>query len=77
MADLFLILTATQAQALAGPTADGAALAPMALADGMTFVLPQAVMSDPAHAPRHAALSALPLAPVAPEAFPTVRLAPA
>lgn len=70
----FLILTAAEAASLAGPTADGAELAPLALADGETFVLPLATLTDPAHAAWHAALAALPVAAVARELFPAVPL---
>ncbi|WP_127090119.1 hypothetical protein [Aquabacter cavernae] len=59
MSALFLILNAQDAQAVRGPTAAGAALEPMAQADGTTFVLPMAVLDDPAHAVHHALLAAL------------------
>jgi membrane-bound inhibitor of C-type lysozyme len=57
-----IILTAPQAAAVRGETSAGAALDPVALADGVTFVLPEKVLSDPAHAARHALLAALPAA---------------
>lgn len=54
-----LILDAETATAVAGSTADGAALEPIPLADG-TFALPARVLADPAHAERHAQLCGLP-----------------
>lgn len=55
-----IVLTAEQAEEVRGPTATGAALEPVSLADGVTFVLPEAVLSDPAHAERRAMLESLP-----------------
>lgn len=57
---MMLVLTLAEAQALRGATAPGAALDPLPLADGATFVLPLSVLDDPAHTPRRDALSALP-----------------
>lgn len=76
MADSFLILTRAQAEAVDGPTATGAALRPLALADGTRFVLPVAVLADPAHQQRHAELSRLPVAQVPPEDFLATTLSP-
>lgn len=72
MADLFLILTVAQAEPLRGPTAQGAALWPLALADGVRSVLPVAVLEDPAHHARHAELALLPVAEVPPQDFPAM-----
>lgn len=55
-----IVLTASEADAVRGATAAGAALEPVALADGVTFVLPEAVLSDLAHADKHNILLALP-----------------
>lgn len=65
-----IILTEQQADAVRGPTAPGAALDPIPLADGMSWVLPEAVLVDPAHATRHAWLAGLPVREVAPEEWP-------
>lgn len=59
-----LILDAETAAAVAGSTADGAALEPIPLADG-TFALPARVLADPAHAAHHATLRDLPTREVA------------
>lgn len=59
-----IILTSEQAAAVRGPTAPGSALDPIPLADG-SYVLPEAVLADPAHAIRHEALAALPTREVA------------
>lgn len=67
---MFLILTSDQADALRGPTAPGAELAPVLLADGETWVLPAQVLDDPAHVARRAQLDALPRRAVAAEDFP-------
>lgn len=55
-----IILTQAQADQVRGATASGHALDPIALADGVTFVLPEAVLTDPAHAVHHSLLSSLP-----------------
>lgn len=68
----FLILTAAAADALAGPTGAGAALAPVALTDGVTFVLPLGVRTDLAHQAVAAALAALPEAWVDATRFPVL-----
>ena len=64
MSDLFIILTAEIAAAVRGPTGPGAALVPLRLADGVTYVLPEAVLGDFDHESRHGALQALPIRPV-------------
>ncbi len=74
MGDLFLILDAAQAVAFRGPTSPGAALQPVALADGLRWVLPLSVLDDPAHAPRYGALAALPAHSVAEDEFPRASL---
>ena len=70
MSDLFIILSTEQANAIGGPTGPGAALVPVLLADGVTHVLPAAVLDDPAHASRHAALAVLPMRAVAADEWP-------
>lgn len=67
---MFLILTAVQADALRGPTSEGAELAPVALTDGERWVLPLAVLDDPVHVVRHAELASLPQGEVSPSEFP-------
>lgn len=62
----YIELTAEAAAALRGETSPGHCLEPIPLAGG-SFVLPVAVLADPAHATRHAALSALPTRTVAAE----------
>lgn len=58
-----ILLTSSQADAVRGPstTMEGAALEPIALTDGR-FVLPVAVLDDPAHAAHRDFLAALPRA---------------
>lgn len=70
MSDLFIILTTEQAGAVGGPTGPGAALVPVPLADGTTYVLPAAVLDDPAHEARHAALALLPMRSVTQDEWP-------
>ncbi|OYX80134.1 MAG: hypothetical protein B7Y77_00960 [Bradyrhizobium sp. 35-63-5] len=70
MSELFIILTSEQAEAVGGPTGPGAALVPVPLANGLTYVLPAAVLDDPAHEVRHAALAVLPMRPVAADEWP-------
>ena len=55
-----IVLTAEQADAVRGVTGQGAALEPVALADGVTFALPEAVLSDPAHTEHRDYLLGLP-----------------
>lgn len=74
MSDLCIILDAAQAESLRGPTAPTAELVPLPLADGTTWVLPVAVLDDPAHAARHDVLAALPQRAVARDAFPVLVL---
>lgn len=62
----YLELTAAEAAGLAGETSAGHRLEPVVLVGG-TFVLPVAVLTDPAHASRHAAMSTLPTRTVAAE----------
>jgi hypothetical protein len=70
MSERFIILTAAEADAVRGASGPFAALDPAALADGVSHVLPEVVLSDPAHAARHAVLSVLPVREVAPEEWP-------
>lgn len=65
-----IILDATQADHVRGPTGPNAYLMPIALADGVTWVLPVEVLADPAHAVHHDYLAALPTRDVLPEEFP-------
>lgn len=67
---MFIVLTQTQADHVTGPTASGASLDPVALANGTEWVLPVAVLSDPAHAQHHAYLNALPQRAVEVSEFP-------
>lgn len=67
---MFIVLTDDQRAHVMGPTAPGAALAPVALANGAEWVLPVSVLSDEAHAIHHAYLSALPQRAVSADEFP-------
>ncbi|HQS11315.1 MAG TPA: hypothetical protein PLK13_21055 [Xanthobacteraceae bacterium] len=67
MSDLCLLLTADLAAEVRGPTAPGAALAPVLLADGATWVLPESVLDDPAHAVRRPQLAACAMRIVLPQ----------
>jgi hypothetical protein len=62
----YIALTALEAEAVRGETRPGHRLDPVALAGG-GFVLPLAVLADPAHAARHDALATLPVRTVAAE----------
>ncbi|MFM9860739.1 hypothetical protein RUR49_19970 [Pseudoxanthobacter sp. M-2] len=55
----YIELTVVEADAVRGETSAGHRLDPVGLAGG-TFVLPVAVLADPAHALRHGVLAALP-----------------
>lgn len=70
MSDLFIILTLEEAEAVRGPTSAGAALEPMPLLDGATFVLPEAVLADPDHAARWGILAGLPRRDILPGEWP-------
>lgn len=61
-----ILLSAADAEAVRGPsvTVEGAALEPIALTDGR-FILPVAVLADPAHAAHRALLAGLPTAEMA------------
>lgn len=69
-----IILTAAQAAQVRGQDATedqfDAALEPVALADGVTYVLPEAVLTDPAHAAKQALLAGLPRRTVAANEWP-------
>lgn len=67
---MFIILTQTQADTVRGPTSGSAALDPVALANGTEWVLPVAVLTDPAHAMHHDYLAALPQRAVSAAEFP-------
>jgi len=69
---MMIILTTSEAAAVRGPTGPGAALDPLPLVDDTSWVLPQAVLADPAHTVHHAMLAALPLSEVAPEEWPVI-----
>jgi hypothetical protein len=64
-----IILTQTQADAVRGETTEGHALDPRALADGVAFVLSEAVLSDPSHLARREFLQTLPTRIVAMSEF--------
>ncbi|WP_143061936.1 hypothetical protein [Faunimonas pinastri] len=53
-----------------GETSEGHELEPVLLADGVTFVLPEAVLTDPAHAERHELLATFPTRDVAAGEYP-------
>ena len=55
-----IILTQEQAVAVRGVTSPGHSLDPIMLVDGVTWVLPEDVLTDPAHASKHALLSGYP-----------------
>ncbi|MFG1427600.1 hypothetical protein [Roseixanthobacter glucoisosaccharinicivorans] len=67
MSDIYLLLTAGLAEGVRGPTAPGAALEPVPLADGVTWVLPASVLDDPAHAVRRPQLAACAMRLVPPQ----------
>lgn len=71
MSDASIILTAADAEAVRGPTAAGAALVPVPLADGSTFVLPALVLEDPAHQSRWGLLASLPMRPEGADEWPS------
>lgn len=58
----YILLTSAQADHVRGITARGAALMPIAIIPllGASYVLPDAVLSDPAHGMHKAYLSACP-----------------
>ena len=64
-----IILTAEQAETVRGQGAPGSRLEPLALADGVTWVLPEAVLTDPAYDAQRATLSALPTRAVDPAEY--------
>ena len=65
-----IILTAEQADHVRGMDTPGAALMPALLADGVTYVLPESVLTDPAHVAKHDYLAALPVRNVADSEWP-------
>jgi hypothetical protein len=67
---MVIILTEAEADHVRGPTGEGAALAPVALANGTEWVLPVTVITDPAHAIHHDYLDALPQREVTADEFP-------
>ena len=62
----YIELTKEQAEMLRGPTDTGAALDPVPLLDGVTWVVPLATLDDPDHAEYHALLNSLPVREVYP-----------
>lgn len=66
---LFVILEAAQAEAVRGPTTPPSALDPIARLGGV-FILPLAVLDDPAHALHHELLLQLPQMDSGDPAFP-------
>lgn len=67
---MFIILTEAQADHVRGETGPGAFLDPRALASGTEWVLPVAVLTDPAHASQHDYLSGLPQRAISHEEWP-------
>lgn len=65
-----IILTQTQAEQVRGAGANGSRLEPRALADGATWALPEAVLTDPDYAQQAAFLAALPTREVDPAEWP-------
>jgi hypothetical protein len=57
MDETFIVLTKEQADAVRGKTSQWTALDPVPLADGVTFVLPARVLSDPYHESKYTALA--------------------
>ena len=70
MNEIFIILTAAEADLVRGETSPGAWLAPVPLRDGTTHVLPARVLMDPAHAAKWATLAALPQRAIGPAEWP-------
>lgn len=71
-----ILLTPAQADQVRGPTSPMSALMPRELADG-NFVLPIAVLNDPAHAIRHDFLATLPTIPdPLPDDYPAANMLP-
>lgn len=64
-----IILTAEQAALVRGQGAPGSRLEPLPLADGVTWVLPAAVLTDPAYNAQRATLSVLPTRAVDPAEY--------
>ncbi|MFG1464230.1 hypothetical protein V5F77_15170 [Xanthobacter sp. DSM 24535] len=58
MSALHIVFPRDIADQVRGPTAPGAALVPIALADGVTFALPTNVLEDPAHVMHRTLLAA-------------------
>jgi hypothetical protein len=69
MSTEFIILTAEQADMVRGPTAEGAALAPVPR-QGDLSILGVVVLADPAHAEHHEYLATLPVLADDDPAFP-------
>ncbi len=65
----FIILTAAEADHVRGPTTPPAALDPIERQGG-AFILPVAVLADPAHAMHHDFLAQLPTSTLDDPAFP-------
>ena len=65
-----IILDEAQTDQVRGETSPGHMLDPRPLANGTQWALPEAVLSDPAHAIHHAFLSGLPTRDVASEEYP-------
>jgi hypothetical protein len=65
-----LILTTEQAALVRGPTSPASRLEPVPLADGKTYVLPEDVLDDPAHAARRDLLAGLPRRAIADDEWP-------
>lgn len=57
---LCIIMTESEAESVAGESSPGTFLSPRMLADGVTWVLPARVLTDPDHASKWALLSTFP-----------------
>lgn len=70
MSDTFILLTASQADAVRGESSPGAWLAPVRLVDGETWVLPGRILAGQAHESKWPILAALPQRAIAAEEWP-------
>ena len=64
-----IILTSAEASHVRGMSEPGAELQPTLLADSVTYVLPEDVLTDPAHERKRAYLAALPTRIVSPDEY--------
>lgn len=66
---MWIILNYEEAQAVSGKTDEGYALQPVLLLDGVTYVLPERVVDDPAHLVHSEFLRGLPTREVSDDEF--------